>query len=303
MENYSRSEKIDMLLVFGECRQNSTAAAQLYAERYPERRHPTRHYFPKLVQKMRIEPENVENAQFIISEDKEIDVLAYVQVNINSSVREIATECQISRNSAWRILRKHNYHSYKYQLHQYLYQDDHVRRVEYCNWYLQKYLDDNSFPFKILYSDESRFTNLGVFNRNNKRYWAQENLHLMEEGNFQERFGFNCWIGILGDRILGPIIFDGHLTGERYLNFLTQEIEQFLDEIPINNRIGLFFQQDGAPPHNTMAVRDYLNYTYGENWIGNNGPVRWPPRYSLQLTCYLIILSSFYILDHRTLHP
>lgn len=215
MENYSRSEKVDMLLVFGECRQNSSNAATVYAERYPDRRHPTRHYFPKLVQKMRNEPENNANAQFIINEEKEIDVLAYVEVNMNASVREIALECQISKNSVWRILIKHKYRSYKYQLHQHLYQDDPVRRLEYCNWYLEKYFEDNTFPFKIVYSDESRFTNLGVFNRNNKRYWAQENLHLMVEGNFQERFGFNCWIGILGDRILGPIIFDGHLMGEK----------------------------------------------------------------------------------------
>ena len=42
MENnniYTMSEKVDMLLVFGECRQNSTEAAILYAQRYPDRRY------------------------------------------------------------------------------------------------------------------------------------------------------------------------------------------------------------------------------------------------------------------------
>lgn len=281
MENnniYTRSEKIDMLLIFGECRQNSTDAARLYAERYPNRRHPTRHYFPKLVQKMRNEPDNNENNTFLVSEEKEIDVLGYVQVNINASLREIALECDICKSSVGNILNKHKYHSYKYQLHQHLYQNDNERRLEYCNWYLEKYLEDNTFPYNILYTDESRFTNLGHFNRNNKRYWSQDNLHLMQEGNFQERFGFNCWVGILGDRILGPIIYDGPLTGARYLGFLTQEIEQFLDEIPLINRVGLFYQQDGAPPHNMRAVTEYLNESYNENWIGNSGPVRWPAR-------------------------
>lgn len=280
MENYTRSEKIDMLLVFGECRQNSTDAARLYAERFPGRRHPTRHYFPKLVLKMRNEPigEDAENNRFVINEEKEIDVLAYVEVNINASVREIAALCQTSKSSALRILHKHKYHAYKYQLHQHLYENDNDIRLQYCNWFLQKHLEDNTFPFKILYSDESRFTNLGIFNRNNKRYWSQENLHLMEEGNFQERFGFNCWTGMLGDRILGPIFFDGHLTGERYLGFLRHEIQQFLDDIPLINLIGLFFQQDGAPPHNSRAVSEHLTEIHGENWIANGGPVRWPPR-------------------------
>lgn len=281
MENnniYTSSEKVDMLLVFGECRQISTNAARLYAQRYPDRHHPTRHYFPKVVQQMRNGPNNNENIKFVVSEEKEIDVLAYVQVHINASVREIALECDISKSSAGKILNKHGYHSYKYQLHQHLYGNDNERRLSYCNWFLEKYLEDNTFPNKILYTDESRFTNLGHFNRNNKRYWSQENLHLMQEGNFQERFGFNCWVGILGDRILGPIIFDGSLTGARYLDFLTQEIEQFLDEIPLINREGLFYQQDGAPPHNLRAVTEYLNELYNENWIGNRGPVSWPAR-------------------------
>ena len=43
MENnniYTMSEKVDiMLLVFGECTQNSTEAAILYAQRYPDRRY------------------------------------------------------------------------------------------------------------------------------------------------------------------------------------------------------------------------------------------------------------------------
>lgn len=282
MVNFTRSEQVDMLLVFGECRQNAVQASGMYAERFPDRRHPTRHYFPKLVAKMRINP-NEENNNFIVNEEKEIDVLAYVEVHMNSSTREIAAECQVSKSTVSRILQKYKYRSYKYQLHQHLYEADFERRLEYCNWFLQKYQEDNTFPHKVLYTDESRFTNLGHFNRNNKRYWSKENLHLMEEGNFQERFGFNCWMGILGDRIIGPIFFDGHLTGERYLQFLTHEIENFLDEVPLVNRNTIVYQHDGAPPHNARMVSEHLNNTYGDNWIGNTGPVRWPPRY-VQLT-------------------
>ena len=31
-----------MLLIHGECRQNATRAEQLYADRFPDRQHPTR---------------------------------------------------------------------------------------------------------------------------------------------------------------------------------------------------------------------------------------------------------------------
>ena len=40
----------------------------------------------------------------------------------------------------------------------------------------------------------------------------------------------------------------------------------------------LFFMQDGAPPHWARAVRDWLDITFGERWIGRGGPVPWPPR-------------------------
>lgn len=278
MDNYSRNEKLDMLLIYGEARKNAVVAARLYAERYPNRRHPTRHYFPKMERKLRNEAEDGNQNQFIVSEDKEIEVLALVQVENTTSLREIALQCEISVSSVWRILKKYKYRSFKYQLHQHLYPNDQGRRLEYCNWFLEQYENDPRFPFKIIYSDECRFTNLGMFNRNNKRYWAQENNNQMIVGHFQERFGFNCWMGIMGERMLGPIFFYGNLTGERYLNFLQNEIEALMDNVPLANVVGVFFQQDGAPPHNVRLVSEYLNRRFQENWIGTNGPIRWPPR-------------------------
>ena len=38
------------------------------------------------------------------------------------------------------------------------------------------------------------------------------------------------------------------------------------------------FQQDGAPPRWGLIVRDFLNETFPNRWIGRNGPTPWPPR-------------------------
>jgi hypothetical protein len=35
---------------------------------------------------------------------------------------------------------------------------------------------------------------------------------------------------------------------------------------------------DGAPAHFSRAVRDVLNNTYHDPWIGRGGPTAWPPR-------------------------
>ena len=40
----------------------------------------------------------------------------------------------------------------------------------------------------------------------------------------------------------------------------------------------MYFQHDGASPHCTRHVRDYLNESFTNHWLGRGGPVTWPPR-------------------------
>jgi hypothetical protein len=40
----------------------------------------------------------------------------------------------------------------------------------------------------------------------------------------------------------------------------------------------VIFQQDGAPPHWSLDVCDFLDGTFPQRWIGRDGPTRWPPR-------------------------
>jgi hypothetical protein len=37
-------------------------------------------------------------------------------------------------------------------------------------------------------------------------------------------------------------------------------------------------QQDGAPPHRGLLVRQFLDATIEKQWIGWDGPTPWPPR-------------------------
>jgi hypothetical protein len=274
---FTRDEQVDMLLVFGECRRNSRNAATVYAERYPNRVHPCATYFYKLEKKFRREDANNDD-DFIVSEEAEVNVLAYVHFDPTVSTRQLEKETNVNRESARLILKKHGFRSYKYQIHHHLYENDFNRRLIYCNWFINNYEADNNFHFNILWSDESRFTNLGLFNRNNTRYWATENPHLIREGAFQERFGVNVWLGVIGLRIVGPIFFYEPLDGPHYLQFLQNEVEGFLENLPIAIYDRVMFQQDGAPAHNSRAVIQYLTNRFGERWIGTNGPVRWPAR-------------------------
>ena len=40
----------------------------------------------------------------------------------------------------------------------------------------------------------------------------------------------------------------------------------------------LFFQQDGAPPHYALIVRDYLKKVFPQRWFGRRGSIEWPLR-------------------------
>jgi hypothetical protein len=40
----------------------------------------------------------------------------------------------------------------------------------------------------------------------------------------------------------------------------------------------MFFQQDGAPAHNAIIVKQKLNEMFPNRWIGTYGVVPWPAR-------------------------
>ncbi|CAH2003858.1 unnamed protein product [Acanthoscelides obtectus] len=53
-------------------------------------------------------------------------------------------------------------------------------------------------------------------------------------------------------------------------------IENQNDRRYIANR--LMFQQDGAPPHYALRVRQYLDQTFPDRWICRRGAIEWPSR-------------------------
>jgi len=81
-----------------------------------------------------------------------------------------------------------------------------------------------------------------------------------------------------GNRILGPIIYDYNLNGNNYRHLLENDISNYLDELPLHVRRDMWFQQDGAPAHNSRVAREYLDTHFAPRLITTSGPVRWPAR-------------------------
>lgn len=280
MEKFNNEEKYDMLQSYILAHKNSRNAANHYLELYPDRRQPHETLFRRLEVNLKTygafsKPKRNSKR---LDEETQVIVLNQVRENPKVSTREIENNTGIPRTSAHRILKKHRYHPYKVHISQGLQPGDAERRTRFCHWYINQNNNNVTFLFNVLWSDESRFTNNGLFNRNNIHYWGTENPHALHEARHQERFGFNVWCGIIGRRIVGPIIFNNNLTSERYLNLLQGEIEDLLDDIPLNLTANMYFQQDGAPAHNAHIITNYLNNRFGNRWIGNRGPISWPAR-------------------------
>jgi len=111
----------------------------------------------------------------------------------------------------------------------------------------------------------------------NSHLWGRDNPHGTIESNYQHRFSVNVWCGVIGDQIIGPYIFPQRLTGAIYANFLRDELPALLENVPLQTRLQMYYQHDGAPPHFSQVVRQYLDHKFPNRWIGRGGTQNWPP--------------------------
>lgn len=281
---YSDKEKKDMYDVWVESGCVSRRAAQLYATKFPQRRHPHRDTIalvnrnldkhgalkaPRSIRKIRPVRDD---------EEKRIDVLMCTQTSTRVGSRAIAEMTEISAFSVQKILKEEGFKPYRPNLVQELRVGDDIRRLDFIAW-LETALAANSNKLnEILWTDESNFSNNGVVNRHNAVEWADTNPKRKFVRGHQTVISTNVWCGIVGDQLVGPYFFQGSLTGARYREFLKDILPQLLQNVPLNVRLVLVLQQDGAPCHNARIATNHLNRKYNQRWIGTNGPIKWPPR-------------------------
>lgn len=282
--DYTFAEYADMLLIYGEVHCNGRAASRLYQERFPERRVPAHTLFERVNQRIRetgsvkiTRPDN--GAQRTVrTPEFEEEVLRQFEENPGVSTRAVAEPMNVSHVRVWEIVNEQLLHPYHRQKVQELGPDDYAPRVEFCEWFLQQCTQEPQFPKFVLFSDEAVFTREGIFNSRNSHVWAEENPHALQIRGYQHRFSVNMWAGIVGERLIGPIMLPPRLTGTVYLNFLRYTLPELLDELPLDIRRNLWFQHDGAPAHFSHVVREHLDDRFRGRWIGRGSDVNWPAR-------------------------
>lgn len=283
MVDYTQTEIVDILLVLGECRRSYRRAASLYRARYPRRLHHPNHTGIRNIElRLRRQVVKRKRRRYTIDDYRRnarvLTVLAAVHLNPHISTREIQSQIGIPRESARRYLKVAKYHPYHVSLNQALNITDNQERRLFCQWALQQIQNDENFFKFVMFSDEATFRSDGSLNRHNSHYWSRENPHWMQQIDHQHRWKVNVWCGIVNGYLVGPYFFRGNVRSADYLHLLREEIPILLEDVDLYTRMRMYFQQDGAPPHFAIDVRNYLNEMYPQRWIGRGGPIRWPAR-------------------------
>ncbi|KAJ8946018.1 hypothetical protein NQ318_023265 [Aromia moschata] len=92
-----------------------------------------------------------------ITQDKKIDIVLSMEENPQSTSILVASENEVSQTTVLCILRKENYHPYKFQLVQELNEDDPDRRLQFCETMMDLYQTNPNLHQQILVSDEATF--------------------------------------------------------------------------------------------------------------------------------------------------
>lgn len=280
---YTNGEMADMHLMYGLAHCNSREARRLYQEHFPRRQLPTHKMFSSIHRRLSetgtFKPGKVGRSgrpRTTCTAELEEGVLDEIENHPGRSTRELALDFGVSNSIVWKILHEQQLQSYHYQRVQALLPRDYFPRVQLCQWLIQRCRNPH-FLNNIIFTDEAKFSRMAILNTHNTHIWAIENPNAISENRHQYQFSINVWAAILGDNIFIRFLPD-RLNGENYLHFLTTDLNELLDDVPLNTRNKMWFMQDGAPAHYTIQVREFLNEAYPNRWIGRGAPVAWPAR-------------------------
>lgn len=196
------------------------------------------------------------------------------------SARRQSAALGISNRSVRRILHGNlHFHPYKLVVVQQLNVRDYAQRLNFAQQMLDLFEENENMS--LLMSDEAHFHLNGAVNKQNCRYWADENprqLHAMPLHS--PKLTVWCAVGRLG--IIGPYFFEENgvtvtVTSERYIHmvntFFIPELQR--RGVDIQN---VWFQQDGATAHTARASMAVLHRLFSNRLISRFGDVLWPPR-------------------------
>lgn len=197
------------------------------------------------------------------------------QENPQVSITVASAQLRIPRSTIHRILHKKlKMFPYKISFLQQLLPADYSKRLQYARHVRHELRNDPQYLDRIVFSDECLFHTNGVVNKHNARVWGTENPRTVQQVPLRSE-KVMVWCAMHRTKIIGPYFFSaGSVTGAMYKRMLRYYALPKVLALPGSP----IFQQDGAPPHWSSEVRQYLDRKLENRWIGRGGPIAWPPR-------------------------
>ena len=155
--------------------------------------------------------------------------------------------------------------------------DDMAKRKFFCETMLQRFRSPRARR-TVLFTDECAIYR--SMRARNIYMWAKSNPHFHYELEHNPPHVM-IWAGVSADHLIGPYLFDKPVNQESYATMIKDWLIPELSRLNIKDTI--WFQQDGAPAHYALSVRQLLNETFPSRWIGRGSdsfpsPISWPPR-------------------------
>lgn len=280
--SYAHDVLMKLFILHGQCNQNIARTCRKFNEIYPHLQPLNERKFVRLQNNFidygsKLKAQRHLPKPVTTDEDNIINVLAYFHACPHASTRSAEQDLGLTRTSLHRILTKYNMHPYKLTKVQALKPEDHLNRISFCETLLVRTQEDPEFLKKIIWTDEAKFSREGIFNRRNEHFWADLNPNVVKEMRFQERFSFNVFC-LLKDNKIRYFIYDEPLNSAKYLEILRTVLNDFLDDLPLQEYRTCWYQLDGAPAHCTGEVTRELIRMFDDHWFRRLGPWHWPAR-------------------------
>jgi hypothetical protein len=131
----------------------------------------------------------------------------------------------------------------------------------------------------VLSSDEDHFHLSGCVNKQNFRYWEENNPRQLHERPLHSQ-RVTVWCAVADFRVIGPYFFEeggetATVTSDRYVQMLRIFLEPKLNEL---GNSAVWFQQDGATAHTARGSMGVLREMFPGRLISLRGDIPWPTR-------------------------
>lgn len=210
-----------------------------------------------------------------IDDEKKNEIAEHFKQEPQSSIRKSLSTLNCSYGTVQKVLRNDfKMFPYRIQATQLLYEEDCALRRVMCETLIQSIDADENFLSNLIFSDESTFHLNGIVNRHNCRIWGTETpTETYQRSQASEKV--NVWMGLSSTRVYGPFFIEGNITAALYLDMLKS---CFMPSLSRTCKRKAVFQQDGAPAHYSLIVRQFLDEAFPQRWLGRCGPYVWPAR-------------------------